>query len=133
VEQETLEGVASNNNNSGTQTAAAAASSPETTAPTTTVTPTLSSGGGGLALTARAEKMESRFGKQLATLSAGDARSLAHLSRPEQRAALATRQRQVDKAARAEQRYRTRLEGLGNGFLMEHFVKDAADKRTLWR
>jgi pre-60S factor REI1 len=87
---------------------------------------------GGLGLT-RAERQENTFTKQLATLSANDQKSLAHLSLPEQRAVLATQQKQVEKARRAEERYRGRVEGLGNQFLMTHFVKDAADKRTLWK
>ncbi|KAH8900544.1 hypothetical protein GQ53DRAFT_675290 [Thozetella sp. PMI_491] len=86
----------------------------------------------GLGLT-RAERQENTFTKQLATLSANDQKSLAHLSLPEQRAVLATQQKQVEKARRAEERYRGRVEGLGNQFLMTHFVKDAADKRTLWK
>jgi pre-60S factor REI1 len=90
------------------------------------------SGGDGLAKT-RAEKQEIRFSKQLASLRASDEQSLAHLTQPQQRALLATQQKQVEKAARVEERYRGRLEGLGNKFLMTHFVKDAADKRTLWK
>ncbi|KAL0935762.1 uncharacterized protein CTRU02_210353 [Colletotrichum truncatum] len=90
------------------------------------------SGKGGLALT-RSEKQESKFAKQRATLSANDERSIAHLSLPEQRSVLAIKQKQVEKAQRINERYRGRLEGLGNQFLMTHFVKDAADKRTLWK
>lgn len=88
--------------------------------------------GGGLVLT-RAVRQENRLTKQLATLRAGDEKSLAHLSVPEQRAVLAIQQKQVEKAHRAEERYRGRVEGLGNRTLMTHFVKDAADKRTLWK
>lgn len=87
---------------------------------------------GGLALT-RTERQENNFTKQLATLRANDARSLAHLPLPEQRAVLATQQKQVEKARRLEERYRSRVEGLGNKALMMHFVKDAADKRTQWK
>ncbi len=89
-------------------------------------------GKSGLALT-RAEKQGNKFAKQLATLSANDAKSLVHLSLPEQRAVLATQHKQVEKARRIEERYQSRVEGLGNKTLMTHFVKDAADKRTQWK
>ncbi|KAL9948655.1 hypothetical protein ACHAP6_005910 [Verticillium nonalfalfae] len=81
----------------------------------------------------RADKKEYKFAKQLASLNKNDERSLAHLSLPQQRAILATHQKQIEMAHRAEERYRGRLESLGNQFLMTHFVKDAADKRTLWK
>ena len=81
----------------------------------------------------RAEKQDKKLARHLATLTASDERSLAHLAVPEQRAVIATQQKQVEKAGRVEKRYRSRLEGLGNQTLMTHFVKDAADKRTLWK
>jgi pre-60S factor REI1 len=90
------------------------------------------SGKGGLALT-RAEKQENKLTKQLATLTANDERSLAHLALPEQRAMLVTQQKQVSLARRVKERYQSRVEGLGNKTLMTHFVKDAADKRTQWK
>lgn len=102
-----------------------------TTNPSTTLV-TRQAGGDGVA-SARAQKQEIKFSKQLASLSANDERSLAHLPLQQQRSLLATRQKQVEKAIRVEERYRGRLEGLGNKFLMTHFVKDAADKRTLWK
>lgn len=108
----------------------AGSDSPDTEGPAPSTPP--ATGKGGLALT-RAEKQENNFNKQLATLRAGDERSLAHLPLPQQRALLATQQKQVEKARRIEENYRGRLEGLGNKFLMTHFVKDAADKRTLWK
>ncbi|KLU91663.1 hypothetical protein MAPG_10181 [Magnaporthiopsis poae ATCC 64411] len=118
-----LDGVESTSDKRNDQ--AAPPSSSESTAAT-------QPGTSGLAVT-RAERREDKFNKQLATLRASDVGALAHLSSSEQRAVLATQQKQLEKAARVEQRYRTRLEGLGNKFLMGHFVKDAADKRTLWK
>ncbi|KAL8364860.1 hypothetical protein RB595_003911 [Gaeumannomyces hyphopodioides] len=123
VEKERLE-VAKATSDTRTRQAAPTAS-PESAAAAQT-------GSSGLALT-RAERREHNFNKQLASLRASDAGALAHLSDSEKRAVLATQQQQLEKEARAEQRYRTRLEGLGNKFLMGHFVKDAADKRTLWK
>lgn len=118
-----LDGVESTSSNRDHQAAPSASSQP---------TAASQPGTSGLALT-RAERREDKFSKQLATLRASDAGALVHLSSSEQRAVLARQQKQVEKAARVEQRYRTRLEGLGNQFLMGHFVKDAADKRTLWK
>ena len=104
---------------------------PEPVASSST-SPATQSGGDSLT-SIRAAKQEIRFTKQLANLRTSDEKSLAHLPLPQQRTLLATQQKQVEKAARVEERYRGRLEGLGNKFLMTHFVKDAADKRTLWK
>ncbi|KAH6668165.1 TRI15 protein [Plectosphaerella plurivora] len=82
---------------------------------------------------AKAERQELKFTKKLASLSTKDAMAIAHLPQSEQRAIIATRQKQVEKATRLEEHYRGRLESGGNQFLMTHFVKDAADKRTLWK
>jgi pre-60S factor REI1 len=82
---------------------------------------------------AKAERQEIKFTKKLASLSTKDAMAIAHLPPSEQRAIIATRQKQVEKAGRLEEHYRGRLESSGNQFLMTHFVKDAADKRTLWK
>ncbi|KAM0279101.1 hypothetical protein ACHAQH_004787 [Verticillium albo-atrum] len=101
-------------------------------APSTSTSLTTRAGKSALSQT-RIEKKEYKFAKQLASLSKNDERSLAHLPLPQQRALLATQQKQAEKAHRIEERYRGRLEGLGNQFLMTHFVKDAADKRTLWK
>ncbi|KAL8396831.1 hypothetical protein RB594_003791 [Gaeumannomyces avenae] len=103
---------------------------PSTASPESAEAAQTGSSGGDLT---RAERREHTINKQLASLRASDAGALTHLSDSEKRAVLATQQQQLQKAARAEQRYRTRLEGLGNKFLMGHFVKDAADKRTLWK
>lgn len=105
---------------------------PEPAASSSSTSSATQSGGDSLT-SIRAAKQEIRFTKQLANLRASDEKSLAHLPLPQQRALLATQQKQVEKAARVEERYRGRLEGLGNKFLMTHFVKDAADKRTLWK
>lgn len=81
----------------------------------------------------RSSKRRDKVTRQLATFGANAERSLAHLSLAEQRTVLAVQQRQVDSSRRAEERYRGRLETLGNKTLMTHFVKDAADKRTMWK
>ncbi|CRK13460.1 hypothetical protein BN1723_010043 [Verticillium longisporum] len=110
------------------------ASDLDNSAPSTSASTSLVSRSGKDALTqTRADKKEYKFAKQLASLNKNDERSLAHLPLPQQRAILATHQKQIEKAHRAEERYRGRLESLGNQFLMTHFVKDAADKRTLWK
>ncbi|KAK0612085.1 C2H2 type zinc-finger-domain-containing protein [Immersiella caudata] len=72
----------------------------------------------------RSERRETSLTDQLATLSISDRMSLAHLPSSEQRSALATRKKQVDKAGRAELRYRSRLEIIGNRTLQKHFVED---------
>ncbi|EEY23728.1 TRI15 [Verticillium alfalfae VaMs.102] len=110
------------------------ASDINSSAPTTSLSTSLVSRFGKDALAqTRADKKEYKFAKQLASLNKNDERSLAHLPLPQQRAILATHQKQIEKAHRAEEKYRGRLESLGNQFLMTHFVKDAADKRTLWK
>jgi len=43
---------------------------------------------------------------------------------PQQRALLATQKKQVEKAKKAERRYQSRVEGMGNKSLMKHFVPD---------
>ncbi|KAH8668650.1 C2H2 type zinc-finger-domain-containing protein [Xylariales sp. PMI_506] len=77
----------------------------------------------GIALT-RSEKKEATFSNQLARLSASDRASLIHLPASEQRAILATQQKQADKARKAERRYQSRVDRLGNRTLMKHFVPD---------
>ncbi|PSR80521.1 TRI15 protein [Coniella lustricola] len=81
----------------------------------------------------KTSKRRNKASKQLAALSTTTERSLAHLSLPEQRAVLAVQQKQVEAFQRAKDRYRSRLETLGNKSLMTHFVRDAADKRTMWK
>ncbi|KAK0648646.1 C2H2 type zinc-finger-domain-containing protein [Cercophora newfieldiana] len=72
----------------------------------------------------RSERREISLTDQLATLSVNDRLSLAHLPSSEQRSVLATRKKHVDKARRAELRYRSRVEALGNSTLQKHFVED---------
>ncbi|KAK3314177.1 C2H2 type zinc-finger-domain-containing protein [Apodospora peruviana] len=72
----------------------------------------------------RQEKLVGSLTNQLASLSVNDRASLAHLPVSEQRAVLATQKKQVEKARQAEQRYRNRVEMLGNKTLMKTFVND---------
>ncbi|KAK4446534.1 pre-60S factor [Podospora aff. communis PSN243] len=83
---------------------------PQTTAPSQTIS--------------RSERREAYLTDQLATLSVGDRMSLAHLSSSEQRSVLAVRKKQLDKARRVEQRYRSRLEIISNRTSQKHFVED---------
>jgi pre-60S factor REI1 len=78
---------------------------------------------GGVALT-KSERQENAFATQLARLSVNDRNSLAHLPASEQRAILATQQKQAEKTSRAQRRYQSRVEGLGNKTLMMHFRPD---------
>lgn len=82
-----------------------------------------------LALTRR-DRREAATAGQLAHLRAGDRTSLAHLPASEQRAVLAAQQRRADTAVRAERRYRSRVEGLGNRTLMKHFVPDVPGRKN---
>ncbi|KAI6462059.1 hypothetical protein MCOR17_006063 [Pyricularia oryzae] len=88
--------------------------------------------GGGLALT-KADRRVDVIDRRFADLRSGDRLALAHLGPAERRAVVAMRQRETERVGRDESRYRLRVEGLGNVFLMTHFRKDAADKRTLYR
>ncbi|KAI6394113.1 hypothetical protein MCOR10_004302 [Pyricularia oryzae] len=88
--------------------------------------------GGGLALT-KADRRVDVIDRRFADLRSGDRLALAHLGPAERRAVVAMRQRETERVGRVESRYRLRVEGLGNVFLMTHFRKDAADKRTLYR
>lgn len=88
--------------------------------------------GGGLALT-KADRRVDVIDRRFADLRSGDRLALAHLGPAERRAVVAMRQRATERVGRVESRYRLRVEGLGNVFLMTHFRKDAADKRTLYR
>jgi pre-60S factor REI1 len=78
----------------------------------------------------KGEKRAQAFTTQLARLSANDQRSLAHLPTSQQRAVLATQQKQVEKARRAERRYQTRVEGLGNKTLMGHYRPDGPARQN---
>lgn len=64
----------------------------------------------------RALKQEISLHSQLAQLRAEDRRSLMHLPTSQQRALLATRHKQMEKARRTEQTHRGRLESAGNLF-----------------
>ncbi|KAK5078703.1 hypothetical protein LTR64_002883 [Lithohypha guttulata] len=64
----------------------------------------------------RVLKQESILNSQLAQLRADDRRSLLHLPASQQRALLATRHKQMEKARRAEQTQRGNLERAGNKF-----------------
>ena len=72
----------------------------------------------------KSERRESAFTTALSRLSVNDRTALMHLPAVEQRAVLATQKKQADKARRAEYRYRSRVEGMGNKTLMKHFVPD---------
>ncbi|KAI6301106.1 hypothetical protein MCOR12_000285 [Pyricularia oryzae] len=87
---------------------------------------------GRLALT-KADRRVDVIDRRFADLRSGDRLALAHLGPAERRAVVAMRQRATERVGRVESRYRLRVEGLGNVFLMTHFRKDAADKRTLYR
>ncbi|KAI0123568.1 C2H2 type zinc-finger-domain-containing protein [Xylariales sp. AK1849] len=82
-----------------------------------------STGKGRFALS-KGEKRESAFTTQLARLSTNDRTALMHLPASQQRSILATQQKQAEKAERAERRYQSRVEGLGNKALMKHFKPD---------
>ncbi|TLD15295.1 hypothetical protein PspLS_10771 [Pyricularia sp. CBS 133598] len=81
----------------------------------------------------KADRRVDAIEKQFANLRSGDQLALAHLAPSERRAVVAMQQRETERIGRVENRYRLRVEGLGNVFLMTHFRKDAADKRTLYR
>ena len=72
----------------------------------------------------RKEKREESLAVQLAQLSVNDRASIAHLEPSEQRAFLATQKKQMDRERRAEQRYASRVEMLGNKTLMMTFKND---------
>lgn len=67
-------------------------------------------------LSTRAQKQESTLNNHLAQLRADDRRSLLHLPTSQQRALLATRHKQMEKARRTEQTNRGNLESAGNHF-----------------
>ncbi|TLD03252.1 uncharacterized protein PgNI_12479 [Pyricularia grisea] len=81
----------------------------------------------------KADRRAGAIEKQFANLRSSDQLALAHLAPSERRAVVAMQQRETERLGRVENRYRLRVEGLGNVFLMTHFRKDAADKRTLYR
>jgi pre-60S factor REI1 len=62
--------------------------------------------------------------KQLGTLRTSDRLALAHLPASEQRAMLATRHSQLQKARRQERDMQARLQRKNNQTLMKHFVPD---------
>ncbi|KAL2264563.1 hypothetical protein VTJ83DRAFT_7073 [Remersonia thermophila] len=69
--------------------------------------------GGSRALTKQDRRAQALVA-QLATLRLSDQTALVRLSAPEQRAVLAARKREADKARRAERRQRRRLDDVGN-------------------
>jgi len=77
----------------------------------------------------RAEKRDLSFNTELSRLSASDRNALVHLPAYQQRAILATQKKQASKAQRAERRYQSRLEGMGNRTLMKHFVNDVPGRQ----
>jgi pre-60S factor REI1 len=85
-------------------------------------------------LVSRSERRSDTLSNQLVHLSANDRLSLAHLPSSEQRAVLATQNKQMDKARRAELKRRSRVEMLQNKTLMEHFIADtpAMKLRYAW-
>jgi pre-60S factor REI1 len=72
----------------------------------------------------KSEKREQAFSTQLAKLSENDRRSLMHLPASQQRSIIATQQKQAEKGKRAERRYQSRVEGLGNKTLQAHYRPD---------
>ncbi len=81
------------------------------------------------ALSKRGEKHGAALADQLVHLSVNDRMSLAHLPSSQQRSLLATQKKQADKAERAKQRARSRVELLGNSTLMEHFISETPARR----
>lgn len=69
----------------------------------------------------KSEKRAQVFTTQLSRLSDNDRRSLMHLPTSQQRSILATQQRQAEKAKKAERRYESRVEGLGNKTLQANY------------
>ncbi|KIY00431.1 uncharacterized protein Z520_04116 [Fonsecaea multimorphosa CBS 102226] len=67
-------------------------------------------------LSTRALKQECALNNHLAQLRAGDRRSLLHLPTSQQRALLATRHKQMEKAMRTEQTNQSNLGSAGNKF-----------------
>jgi pre-60S factor REI1 len=70
------------------------------------------------------DKKSSSFETQLARLSVNDQRSLAHLTPPEQRSALASMKKQLSKAQREERRAQIKIEGMGNKTLSKNYRAD---------
>ncbi|KAI9148851.1 Core trichothecene cluster (CTC) protein 15 [Paramyrothecium foliicola] len=70
------------------------------------------------------DKKSSSFETQLARLSLNDQRSLAHLTPPEQRSALASMKKQLSKAQREERRAQLKLESMGNKTLSKNYRAD---------
>ncbi|KPM42528.1 hypothetical protein AK830_g4061 [Neonectria ditissima] len=86
---------------------------------------TTSTTASGSVVKSRSEKRDAAFTGQLANLRAEDRRSLIHLPLSQQRALIATRQKQ-DKLARVKQQaVQRRVERSGNKTLMMHFIKYA--------
>lgn len=78
----------------------------------------------------KSEKRAQAVTTQLARLSVNDQQSLAHLPASQQRSLLATQQKQAEKARRAERRYRSRVEGLGNKTLMGHYRAAGPERKN---
>ncbi|ETS75625.1 hypothetical protein PFICI_12569 [Pestalotiopsis fici W106-1] len=78
----------------------------------------------------RSERRAEAFSGQLSRLSESDRRSLVHLPASQQRSILTTQQRQAEKAQRAERRYQSRVEGLGNKTLQAHFRPDGPARQN---
>lgn len=84
-----------------------------------------------VSLVPESAKRDNKLTMRLANLRESERQSIAHLPLPQQRAVVATQQRQTDKAKRVEKRYQSRVEGLGNMTRMKHFGIDADDGRLL--
>ena len=78
----------------------------------------------------RSEKRENAITQQLANLSLRDRSALAHLPASEQRAVVARQQKETASTTRAERRYRSRVEMLGNKTLMTTFVMDVPGRKN---
>ena len=67
---------------------------------------------------------------QLAAMRASDRNSLMHLTPSEQRSALVTRKKQIDKARRDQRRAQANLERMGNSTLQKHFKADTPGRKN---
>ncbi|KAH6653297.1 C2H2 type zinc-finger-domain-containing protein, partial [Truncatella angustata] len=90
----------------------------------TSSTALIASSTGGHKRPTKSEKREQAFTTQLSRLSDNDRKSLMHLPASEQRSVLSTQKKQEEKVKRAERRYQSRVEGLGNKTLQAHFRPD---------
>jgi pre-60S factor REI1 len=70
------------------------------------------------------ERRKREFTVQMANMRASDQRALAHLPLPERRALMAVALKQEAKADQEQQRFRAKMDGIGNVSAKERFVND---------